>query len=59
MKSNRRVPKKFLNQFNFEEIDHRLSCGWHVEIASIGRQKKYINGIKHTYLNKTSNKPLK
>ena len=60
MKSDRRTPKKFLNQFIFEEIDHRLSCGWHAEIDnSVGRPKKYINEIKHTSLNKTSKNPVR
>ena len=48
MKSNRRAPKKFLNQFNFEEIDHRLSCGWHVELEESGQRKRYLRQIKST-----------
>ena len=57
MISNRRAPKKFLNQFDFEEIDHRLSCGWHAETDGVGRRKKYINDINHASLNRTSNNP--
>ncbi len=45
--SKRRSAKKFLNQFNFEEIDHRLSCGWHVEVEETGQQKRYLRKIEH------------
>ncbi len=52
MNPNKRNSKKFISQFNFEEIDHRLSCGWHAEIDSVDRRKKYINEVKHTSLNR-------
>ena len=55
----KRPAKRFINQINFEEIDHRLSCGWHTEIDSVGQRKKYINEIKHTSLNSPSNNHLR
>ncbi len=51
MNSKRRSSKKFLNQFNFDEIDHRLSCGWHAEIEGIAQRKKYLIEIKHSQQN--------
>ena len=48
MNSKKRHFKRFVSQFSFEEIDHRLSCGWHAEIDSIGQRKKFLNKIKHT-----------
>ncbi len=53
MKSSNRSSKKFLNQFSFEEIDHRLSCGWHAEINTIGKRKKYLSEIKHSVQNRS------
>jgi len=46
-----RKPKKTHNaelkfQPNFEEIDHRLSCGWHVEIEGSGQRKRYLRSLK-------------
>ena len=43
-------PKKTNNaQLNleqdFEEIDHRLACGWHVEIEGSGQRKRYLRSI--------------
>ena len=45
-----RTPKKTHNvelkfQPNFEEIDHRLSCGWHVEIEGSGQRKRYLRSL--------------
>ncbi len=60
MNSKKKKPKRFISQFNFEEIDHRLSCGWHAEIDCIGFRKKYLREIKHTSQNTLgSNKPAK
>tara|TARA_B100000029_G_C17293427_1_gene857865 strand:- start:341 stop:499 length:159 start_codon:yes stop_codon:yes gene_type:complete len=44
-------PKKKHNaelkfQPNFEEIDHRLACGWHVEIEGSGQRKRYLRSLK-------------
>ena len=48
-------PKKTNNvQLNlkqdFEEIDHRLACGWHVEIEGSGQRKRYLRSIKEEKL---------
>ncbi len=44
MKKNKKKPhKRFLSQLKFEEIDHRLSCGWHVEIEESVQRKKYLS----------------
>ena len=40
--------KKEPNEINFEEIDHRLSCGWHVEVEESGQRKRYLRQIKST-----------
>ena len=50
-----RKPKKTNNvQFNlqpgFEEIDHRLACGWFVEIEGSGQRKRYLRSIKEEQL---------
>ena len=44
-------PKKKQNaelkfQPDFEEIDHRLACGWHVAIEGSGQRKRYLRSIK-------------
>ncbi len=33
-------------QPNFEEINHKLSCGWHVEIEGSGQRKRYLRSIR-------------
>ena len=43
-----RTPKKAHNdklkiQANFEEIDHRLACGWFVEDKKISKKKRIAN----------------
>ncbi len=58
MNSHKRTSKKFVNQFNFEEIDHRLSCGWHVEIEGAGQKKRYLREIKHSSKKLIPIKPL-
>ena len=45
-KINRKPVKRFINQINFEEIDHRLSCGWHVEGLESGQRKRYLRQVK-------------
>ena len=50
-----RKPKKTNNvQLNleqdFEEIDHRLACGWYVEIEGSGQRKRYLRSIKSEQL---------
>ncbi len=39
------LQKAFLKK-GFEEIDHRLACGWHVEIEKNRNKKKFLNGIE-------------
>ena len=29
----------------FEEMDHRLACGWHVEIEGSGQRKRYLRQL--------------
>ncbi len=43
--------KKKLNQNlskqkDFDEIDHRLACGWHVEVESSGQRKRYLKQVQ-------------
>ena len=46
-KFKKKAAKKVFSQINFEEIDHRLSCGWHVEVEESGQRKRYLRQIKH------------
>ncbi len=44
-------PKKSYNsqlklQPDFEESDHRLACGWYVEIEGSGQRKRYLRSIR-------------
>ncbi len=32
---------------SFEEADHRLACGWHVEIEGSGQRKRYLRALRH------------
>ena len=42
----KRTTKRVLTPINFEEIDHRLSCGWHVEVEESGQRKRYLRQLK-------------
>ena len=33
------------SQPDFEEIDHRLACGWHAHIEGSGQRKRYLKSI--------------
>ena len=33
-------------QPDFEEIDHRLACGWHTQIEGSGQRKRYLRSIQ-------------
>tara|TARA_Y100001968_G_scaffold333931_1_gene401304 strand:- start:8278 stop:8442 length:165 start_codon:yes stop_codon:yes gene_type:complete len=37
--------KKLGSKIDFEEIDHRLACGWHVEIEGSGQRKRYLRQL--------------
>ncbi len=37
---------------SFEEKDHRLACGWYVDIEGSGQRKRYLRSLK---LEKSSN----
>ncbi len=52
----KRPTKRFINQINFEEIDHRLSCGWHVELEESGQRKRYLKQIKASSQLESQNK---
>ncbi len=43
-------PKKRIHRLDllpeFEEKDHRLACGWHVEIEGSGQRKRYLKALK-------------
>ena len=41
--------KKFYkldSQPDFDQIDHRLACGWHVEIEGSGQRKRYLRQLE-------------
>ena len=46
--NKRRPNKRLLSKISFEEIDHRLSCGWHVEVEASGQRKRYLKQVKST-----------
>ncbi len=58
MNSKKRPSKRFVNQFSFEEIDHRLACGWHAEINTIAQRKKYSAEFKHSQEKEVEANPL-
>ena len=33
------------SQPDFEEIDHRLACGWHAHIEGSGQRKRYLRAV--------------
>ena len=37
---------KLVDHSSFEEIDHRLACGWHVEIEGSGQRKRYLRQLQ-------------
>ena len=37
---------KLESQPNFEEKDHRLACGWYVDIEGRGQRKRYLRSLK-------------
>jgi len=42
----KKVNQKLSNSKEFEEIDHRLACGWHVEVEGSGQRKRYLKQSK-------------
>ena len=43
-KPTKRISKLSSNK-NFEEIDHRLACGWHTEVDPSGQRKRFLRAI--------------
>ena len=43
-------PKKKLLKLestpNFEEIDHRLACGWYTEVEASGQRKRFLKTLQ-------------
>ena len=51
MRKTKRTNNVQMNlQPGFEEIDHRLACGWYVEIEGSGQRKRYLRSIKEEQL---------
>ena len=44
--TKKKVTQKLSNKKDFEEIDHRLACGWHVEVEGSGQRKRYLKQSK-------------
>ncbi len=40
--------KKLSLRNDFEELDHRLACGWYVDIEGRGQRKKYLKNVTKT-----------
>ena len=34
------------SKLDFEQIDHRLACGWDVDIEGSGQRKRYLRSLK-------------
>ena len=34
------------SQPDFDELDHRLACGWHTQIEGSGQRKRYLKSLK-------------
>ena len=45
--NKRRSNKRLLSKISFEEIDHRLSCGWHVDLQENNSIKKRLRTISN------------
>ena len=53
------IKKKFsdLNEkVNFEEADHRLACGWYVQLEGSGQRKRYLRSLKKETASRTEAK---
>ncbi|WP_320674775.1 hypothetical protein [Prochlorococcus sp. MIT 1341] len=37
---------KLASSTSFEEKDHRLACGWHVDIEGSGQRKRYLRSLR-------------
>ncbi len=44
-------PKKKISKLpehpSFEEKDHRLACGWYVEMEGSGQRKRYLRQLQN------------
>ncbi len=45
-KPKKRISRVESNPTNFEEADHRLSCGWHVDTEDSGQRKRYLRSLE-------------
>ena len=45
-KPKKRNISKLDSKSNFEQLDHRLACGWHVEVEGSGQRKRYLRQLK-------------
>ena len=45
MENKKKKLSKIKSEFDFEQIDHRLACGWHVEIEGSGQRKRYLRQL--------------
>ncbi len=45
-KPKKRTIAKLDSIRTFEEKDHRLACGWHVELEGSGQRKRYLKELQ-------------
>ena len=45
MENKKKKLAKITSDFDFEQMDHRLACGWHVEIEGSGQRKRYLRQV--------------
>tara|TARA_B100001250_G_C19355667_1_gene595357 strand:- start:185 stop:367 length:183 start_codon:yes stop_codon:yes gene_type:complete len=43
--SKKKIAKVDLSRC-FDEKDHRLACGWHVELEGSGQRKRYLRQVQ-------------
>ncbi len=46
MEKPKKKLSKLQSKITFDETDHRLACGWHVDIEGSGQRKRYLKSLK-------------
>ena len=46
MENKKKKIFKLETRSDFEENDHRLACGWYVDIEGSGQRKRYLRSLK-------------
>ena len=54
MENKKKRIVKLQKQANFDEKDHRLACGWYVDIEGSGQRKRYLRSLRNPENAKTA-----